>query len=59
MTRVVVSSKTSLNILQDGQIKDVILSQPSIIQLGLNQESIKSIIKQGDDLVITLKMARK
>lgn len=59
MTRVIVSSKTSLNILQDEQIKDVILSQPSIIQLGIDQESIKSIIKQGDDLVITLKMARK
>ena len=59
MTRVIVSSKTSLNILQDGQIKDVILSQPSIIQLGLNQESIKSIIKQGDDLVITLKNGEK
>ena len=59
MTRVIVSSKTSLNILQDGQIKDVILSQPSIIQLGINQESIKSIIKQGDDLVITLKNGEK
>ena len=59
MTRVIVSSKTSLNILQDGKIKDVILSQPSIIQLGLNQESIKSIIKQGDDLVITLKNGEK
>ena len=59
MTRVIVSSKTSLNILQDGKIKDVILSQPSIIQLGINQESIKSIIKQGDDLVITLKNGEK
>ncbi|MBQ1495125.1 MAG: BapA prefix-like domain-containing protein [Acinetobacter sp.] len=59
MTRVIVSSKTSLNILQDEQIKDVILSQPSIIQLGIDQESIKSIIKQGDDLVITLKNGEK
>ncbi|ESK54779.1 Ig-like repeat protein Blp2 [Acinetobacter tjernbergiae] len=59
MTRVVVSSKKSLNILQDAQIKEVILNQPSIIQIGVNLEDIKSIIKQGHDLIITLKNGEK
>jgi hypothetical protein len=59
MTRVVVSSKKNLHILQDAQMKSVILDQPSIVQIGLNQADIKSIIKQGNDLVITLKNGEK
>ena len=59
MTRVVVSSKKNSNILQDGQIKAVILDQPSIVQIGVNQDDIKSIMKQGNDLVITLKNGEK
>jgi len=59
MTRVVVSSKKNSNILQDGQIKAVILDQPSIVQIGVNQDDIKSMMKQGNDLVITLKNGEK
>ncbi len=59
MTRVVVSSKKNSNILQDGQIKAVMLDQPSIVQIGVNQDDIKSIMKQGNDLVITLKNGEK
>lgn len=59
MTRVVVSSKKNLHILQDAQMKSVILDQPSIVQIGINQADIKSIIKQGNDLVITLKNGEK
>ncbi|MGN5765329.1 Ig-like repeat protein Blp2 [Acinetobacter calcoaceticus] len=59
MTRVVVSSKKNSNILQDGQMKAVILDQPSIVQIGVNQDDIKSIMKQGNDLVITLKNGEK
>ncbi|OEC89701.1 Ig-like repeat protein Blp2 [Acinetobacter sp. YK3] len=59
MTRVVVSSKKNSNILQDGQIKAIILDQPSIVQIGVNQDDIKSIMKQGNDLVITLKNGEK
>lgn len=59
MTRVVVSSKQNLNILQDGQIKGVVLNQASIIQVSVNQQDIKSIVKQGNDLIITLKNGEK
>ncbi|MFW1952999.1 Ig-like repeat protein Blp2 [Acinetobacter beijerinckii] len=59
MTRVVVSSKQNLNILQDGQIKSVVLNQASIIQVSVNQQDIKSIVKQGNDLIITLKNGEK
>ncbi|MCH7340854.1 Ig-like repeat protein Blp2 [Acinetobacter higginsii] len=59
MTRVVVFSKKNSNILQDAQLKSVVLDQPSIVQIGVNQADIKSIIKQGNDLVITLKNGEK
>lgn len=59
MTRVVVFSKKNSNILQDSQLKSVVLDQPSIVQIGVNQADIKSIIKQGNDLVITLKNGEK
>lgn len=59
MTRVVVSSKKNSNILQDGQIKAIILDQPSIVQIGVNQDDIKAIMQQGNDLVITLKNGEK
>ncbi|MBC9230537.1 BapA prefix-like domain-containing protein [bacterium SPL81] len=59
MTRVVVSSKQNLNILQDGQIKSLVLNQASIIQVSVNQQDIKSIVKQGNDLIITLKNGEK
>ncbi|EKU56819.1 bacterial group 3 Ig-like protein [Acinetobacter sp. WC-323] len=35
------------------------LDQPSIVQIGVNQDDIKSIMKQGNDLVITLKNGEK
>lgn len=59
MTRVVVFSKKNSNVLQDAQLKSVVLDQPSIVQIGVNQADIKSMIKQGNDLVITLKNGEK
>ncbi|WP_109441682.1 Ig-like repeat protein Blp2 [Acinetobacter haemolyticus] len=59
MTNVVVSSKKNLMTLQDAQMKEVILNQPSIVQIGVTQADIKSIVKQGSDLVITLKNGEK
>ncbi|WP_436899178.1 Ig-like repeat protein Blp2 [Acinetobacter gyllenbergii] len=59
MTRVVVFSKKNSNVLQDAQLKSVVLDQPSIVQIGVNQVDIKSMIKQGNDLVITLKNGEK
>ncbi|USA53600.1 Ig-like repeat protein Blp2 [Acinetobacter sp. C32I] len=59
MTRVVVFSKKNSNVLQDAQLKSVVLDQPSIVQIGVNQADIKSMIKQGSDLVITLKNGEK
>lgn len=59
MTRVVVFSKKNSNILQDAQLKSVVLDQPSIVQMGVNQADIKSMIKQGNDIVITLKNGEK
>ncbi|MCH7336873.1 Ig-like repeat protein Blp2 [Acinetobacter sp. NIPH 2699] len=59
MTKVVVSSKKNLITLQDAQMQDVILNQPSIVQIGITQADIKSMMKQGDDLVITLKSGEK
>lgn len=45
--------------LQDAQMKEVILNQPSIVQIGITQADVKSITKQGNDLVITLKNGEK
>ncbi len=59
MTRVVVFSKKNSNVLQDAQLQKVVLDQPSIVQIGVNQDDIKSIVKQGNDLVITLKSGEK
>ncbi|ENX12201.1 hypothetical protein F895_03128 [Acinetobacter sp. CIP 64.2] len=59
MTRVVVFSKKNSNVLQDAQLQKVLLDQPSIVQIGVNQGDIKSIVKQGNDLVITLKSGEK
>ncbi|QHI26679.1 Ig-like repeat protein Blp2 [Acinetobacter haemolyticus] len=59
MTNIVVSSKKNLMTLQDAQMKEVILNQPSIVQIGITQEDVKSITKQGNDLVITLKNGEK
>ncbi|ENU30475.1 hypothetical protein F991_01611 [Acinetobacter sp. CIP-A165] len=59
MTKVVVSSKKNLMTLQDAQMQDVILNQPSIVQIGVTQADIKSMMKQGDDLVITLNSGEK
>ncbi|EFF83108.1 hypothetical protein HMP0015_1435 [Acinetobacter haemolyticus ATCC 19194] len=59
MTNVVVSSKKNLMTLQDAQMKEVILNQPSIVQIGITQADVKSITKQGNDLVITLKNGEK
>ncbi|MGG2097972.1 Ig-like repeat protein Blp2 [Acinetobacter haemolyticus] len=59
MTNIVVSSKKNLMTLQDAQMKEVILNQPSIVQIGITQADVKSITKQGNDLVITLKNGEK
>lgn len=59
MTNIVVSSKKNLMTLQDAQMKEVILNQPSIVQIGITQADVKSITKQGNHLVITLKNGEK
>ncbi|WP_436861325.1 Ig-like repeat protein Blp2 [Acinetobacter haemolyticus] len=59
MTNIVVSSNKNLMTLQDAQMKEVILNQPSIVQIGITQADVKSITKQGNDLVITLKNGEK
>jgi hypothetical protein len=55
MTRIIVASKEGLDVLQDGQLNKVVLSKPSIIQIGISQKDIASMEKQGGSLVIHLK----
>ncbi|MDC4784763.1 Ig-like repeat protein Blp2 [Acinetobacter baumannii] len=55
MTRIIVASKESLDVLQDGQLNKVVLNQPTIIQIGVSQKDIASMEKQGGSLVIHLK----
>lgn len=55
MTRIIVASKEGLDVLQDGQLNKVVLSKPSIIQIGVSQKDIASVEKQGVNLVVHLK----
>lgn len=55
MTRIIVASKEGLDVLQDGQLNKVVLSKPSIIQIGVSQKDIASVEKQGGSLVVHLK----
>ncbi|MCP9133945.1 Ig-like repeat protein Blp2 [Acinetobacter baumannii] len=55
MTRIIVASKEGLDVLQDGQLNKVVLNQPTIIQIGVSQQDIASMEKQGGSLVIHLK----
>ncbi|SEO26208.1 Ig-like repeat protein Blp2 [Acinetobacter sp. yr461] len=55
MTRIIVASKEGLDVLQDGQFNKVVLSKPTIIQIGVSQKDIASMEKQGGSLVIHLK----
>lgn len=49
------ASKEGLDVLQDGQFNKVVLSKPTIIQIGVSQKDIASMEKQGGSLVIHLK----
>lgn len=55
MTRIIVASKEGLDVLQDGQLNKVVLSKPSIIQIGVSQKDIALMEKQGSSLIIHLK----
>jgi hypothetical protein len=55
MTRIIVASKKGLDVLQDGQFNKVVLSKPTIIQIGVSQKDVASMEKQGGSLVIHLK----
>lgn len=55
MTRIIVASKEGLDVLQEGQLNKVVLSKPSIIQIGVSQKDIASVEKQGGSLVVHLK----
>jgi hypothetical protein len=55
MTRIIVASKEGLDVLQDGQFNKVVLSKPTIIQIGVSQKDIALMEKQGGSLVIHLK----
>ena len=54
MTRIVVAAKQDKILLQDSQSKALILDQPSIIQIGVTQQEVKTLVKSGDNLIITL-----
>lgn len=49
------ASKEGLDVLQDGQFNKVVLSKPTIIQIGVSQKDIALMEKQGGSLVIHLK----
>ena len=40
MTRIIVASKEGLDVLQEGQLNDVGLDQPTSIQIGVSQKNI-------------------
>ncbi|MFW2078172.1 Ig-like repeat protein Blp2 [Acinetobacter sp. ULE_I010] len=54
MIRIVVAAKQDKILLQDSQSKALILDQPSIIQIGVTQQEVKTLVKSGDNLIITL-----
>ena len=54
MTRIVVAAKQDKILLQDSQSKALILDQPSIIQIGVTQQEVKTLVKSGDNIIITL-----
>lgn len=54
MIRIVVAAKQDKILLQDSQSKTLILDQPSIIQIGVTQQEVKTLVKSGDNLIITL-----
>ena len=55
MTRIVVAAKTDKTLLQDTQSNNVILTQPSIIQVGVTKDDVSSLVREGNNLVIHLK----
>lgn len=55
MTRIVVAAKQDQTLLQDTQSKSVILDRPSIIQIGVTQQDVKTLEQSGDKLIVTLK----
>ncbi len=59
MTRIVVAAKQDKTLLQDTQSKDVILSQPSIVQVGVTKDDVQSIVKDGNNIIINLKNGEK
>ena len=55
MTRIVVAAKQDQVLLQDTQSKSVVLDQPSIIQIGVTQQDVKTLERSGNKLIISLK----
>lgn len=55
MTRIVVAAKQDQTLLQDTQSKLVVLDRPSIIQIGVTQQDVKTLEQSGDKLIVTLK----
>ncbi len=49
------AAKANKILLHDSQSKEIILDQPSIIQIGVTQQNIQSMTKSGQNLIIILK----
>ncbi|RKG36781.1 Ig-like domain-containing protein, partial [Acinetobacter rongchengensis] len=59
MTRIVIVAKNGGDLLQDTQASEVVLSQPSVVQIGVTKDAVESITREGNNVVIVLKNGEK
>ena len=59
MTRIVIVAKNGGDLLQDTQASEVVLSQPSVVQVGVTKDALESITREGNNVVIVLKNGEK
>ena len=59
MTRIVIVAKNGGDLLQDTQASEVVLSQPSVVQVGVTKDAVESITREGNNVVIVLKNGEK
>ncbi|WP_010113584.1 Ig-like domain-containing protein, partial [Acinetobacter sp. P8-3-8] len=59
MTRIVIVAKNGGDLLQDTQASEVVLSQPSVVQIGVTKDAVASITREGNNVVVVLKNGEK
>lgn len=59
MAKIIIASKKDVSVLQETQNNQIVLNQPSIIQVAVSKDDILSIVRSGNNAVITLKNGEK